>query len=231
MKRVAVYTASRNLYKPMLGPIKSMLKNGNPDEIYLLVEDDQMPYWLPENVKVINVSHQTFFPKDGPNMKSKYTYLALMRAALAYVLPSDVDVVLSMDCDTLVVGDITELWERDMTGYYFSASIEPHRTRWETLYTNIGVCLFNLKMLRETGMVDKVIKELNTNKYPNVEQDVFNYLCQGHILPMPSDYNRNDYTMKPMEERIRHYAGHSTWTSAYDVVNWGNVVWERILHG
>ena len=35
-----------------------MLKNGKPDEIYLLVEDDQMPYWLPENVKVINVSKQ-----------------------------------------------------------------------------------------------------------------------------------------------------------------------------
>jgi len=131
-----------------------MLKNGRPDEIYLLVEDDQMPYWLPENVKVINVSHQTFFPKDGPNMKSRYTYLALMRAALAYVLPSDIDVVLSMDCDTLVVGDITELWERDMTGYYFSASIEPHRTRWDkSTPTSESACSISRCCVRQAWLI------------------------------------------------------------------------------
>ena len=229
--RVAVYTGSRNLYPDMIPAVKSMLKNGKPDLIYLLIEDDKFPFWLPSNVKTINVSGQKYFPKDSPNMRSKFTYLAMMRAALAKVLPQDIDTVLSLDCDTLIVGDITELWERDLDGYYFSASIEPHRTRWDTLYTNTGVALYNLKMLRETGKVDEVIAELNTNTYPWVEQDVFNYLCQGHILPMPSDYNRNDYTMKPREERIRHYAGYSTWTSAYDVVNWKNVVWERILNG
>ncbi len=229
MKKVAVYAGSRNLYRDMLGPIKSMLKNGKPDVIYLLIEDDKMPYWLPDMVKCINVRGQKFFRADGPNMKSKYTYLALMRAALAHILPQDIDVVLSMDCDTLVEEDISELWERDMTGYYFSASIEPHRTRWETIYTNIGVCLFNLKMLRETGMVDDVIQELNTNQYHNVEQDVFNYLCQGHILPMPSEYNRNDWTIANNKTVIRHYAGISCWNAASEVVKWASESWDRIL--
>ena len=107
--RVAVYTGSRNLYPDMIPAVKSMLKNGKPDLIYLLIEDDKFPFWLPSNVKTINVSGQKFFPKDSANTKSKFTYLAMMRAALAKVLPQDIDTVLSLDCDTLIVGDITEL--------------------------------------------------------------------------------------------------------------------------
>ena len=227
-KRVAVYTGSRNLYPDMLPAIKSMLMNGKPDLIYLLIEDDKFPFWLPSNVKTINVSGQKYFPKDSVNMRSKFTYLAMMRAALAKVLPQDIDTVLSLDCDTLIVGDITELWERDLDGYYFSASIEPHRTRWDTLYTNTGVALYNLKMLRETGKVDEVIAELNTNTYPWVEQDVFNYLCQGHILPMPSKYNANNFTYPTDEIVIKHYAGYSCWNAETDVQKYRTYGWSYI---
>ena len=52
----------RNLYPDMLPAIKSMLMNGKPDLIYLLIEDEKFPYWLPSNVKTINVSGQKFFP-------------------------------------------------------------------------------------------------------------------------------------------------------------------------
>lgn len=229
MDRVAVYTGSRNLYPDMVPAVKSMIKNGHPDKIYLLIEDDQFSEWLPDIVETINVSDQKFFRPDGPNMRSKFTYLAMMRAALSEVLPQDVDKVLSLDCDTLIVGDITELWERDLDGYYFSASIEPHRTRWDTLYTNTGVALYNLKMLRETGKALEVIQELNTNVYPWVEQDVFNYLCQGHILPMPSEYNANDWTLSTNKVSIKHYAGISCWAGKTDVRKWRNTPWSMIV--
>ena len=229
MSRIAVYTGSRNLYPDMVPAVKSMIKNGHPDKIYLLIEDDQFSEWLPDIVETINVSGQKFFRPDGPNMRSKFTYLAMMRAALTEVLPQDIDKVLSLDCDTLIVGDITELWERDLDGYYFSASIEPHRTRWDTLYTNTGVALYNLKMLRETGKALEVIEELNRNTYPWVEQDVFNYLCQGHILPMPSEYNANDWTLSTNKVSIKHYAGISCWAGKTDVRQWRNMPWSMIV--
>ena len=229
MSRIAVYTGSRNLYPDMVPAVKSMIKNGHPDKIYLLIEDDQFSEWLPDIVETINVSGQKFFRPDGPNMRSKFTYLAMMRAALTEVLPQDIDKVLSLDCDTLIVGDITELWERDLEGYYFSASIEPHRTRWDTLYTNTGVALYNLKMLRETGKALEVIEELNRNTYPWVEQDVFNYLCQGHILPMPSEFNANDWTLSTTKVSIKHYAGISCWTSKTDIRQWRNMPWSMIV--
>ena len=59
------------------------------------------------------------FPKDSPNMRSKFTYLAMMRAAKAKVLPEDIDMVLSLDCDTIIHGSLDELWDLDLDGYYF----------------------------------------------------------------------------------------------------------------
>ena len=228
-KRVAVYTGSRNLYPDMLPAIKSMLMNGKPDLIYLLIEDDKFPYWLPSNVKTINVSGQKFFHKGSPNMRSKFTYLAMMRAALAKVLPEDIDMVLSLDCDTIIHGSLDELWDLDLDGYYFSASEEPGRSKYEDcLYTNTGVALYNLKMLRETGKVDEVIAELNANKYPWVEQDVFNFMCQGGILPMPSKYNANNFTYPTDEIVIKHYAGYSCWNAETDVQKYRTYGWNYI---
>ena len=228
-KRVAVYTGSRNLYPDMLPAIKSMLMNGKPDLIYLLIEDDKFPYWLPSNVKTINVSGQKYFPKDSANMKSKFTYLAMMRAALAKVLPEDIDMVLSLDCDTIIHGSLDELWDLDLDGYYFSASEEPGRSEYEDcLYTNTGVALYNLKMLRETGKVDEVIEELNRKHYPWVEQDVFNFLCQGGILPMPSKYNANNFTYPTDEIVIKHYAGYSCWNAEADVQKYRSYGWNYI---
>ena len=228
-KRVAVYTGSRNLYEDMIPAVKSMLLNGKPDEIYLLIEDDKFPYWLPSNVKTINVSRQKFFPLDGPNMRSKFTYLAMMRAVLAKVLPEDIDMVLSLDCDTIIHGSLDELWDLDLDGYYFSASEEPGRSKYEDcLYTNTGVALYNLKMLRETGKVDEVMAELNRKHYPWVEQDVFNFLCQGGILPMPSKYNANDFTYPTDEIVIKHYAGYSCWNAEADVQKYRTYGWNYI---
>ena len=228
-KRVAVYTGSRNLYPDMLPAIKSMLMNGKPDLIYLLIEDDKFPYWLPSNVKTINVSGQKFFPKDSPNMRSKFTYLAMMRAALAKVLPEDIDMVLSLDCDTIIHGSLDELWDLDLDGYFFSASEEPGRSKYEDcLYANTGVALYNLKMLRETGKVDEVIEELNRKHYPWVEQDVFNFLCQGGILPMPSKYNANNFTYPTDEIVIKHYAGYSCWNAEADVQKYRSYGWNYI---
>lgn len=228
-KRVAVYTGSRNLYEDMIPAIKSMLMNGKPDEIYLLIEDDKFPYWLPSNVKTINVSGQKYFPLTSPNMRSKFTYLAMMRAALAKVLPEDIDMVLSLDCDTIIHGSLDELWNLDLDGYYFSASEEPGRSKYEDcLYTNTGVALYNLKMLRETGKVDEVIAELNRKHYPWVEQDVFNFMCQGGILPMPSKYNANDFTYPTDEIVIKHYAGYSCWNAEADVQKYRTYGWNYI---
>lgn len=207
--KAAVYSGSRNLYPDMVTSAKSLLIHSDVDHIYFLTEDDEFPFVLPDCFTTINVSKQTFFQENGPNMQSRYTYFALMRAALAYVF-ADLDRILSLDADTVVNGDISGLWDLPIEDCYFAASKEDHRSYEGLLYTNMGVTLFNLKKLRD-GKAEEVIKVLNSRRYTWVEQDVFNYLCQGRIYQMPSMYNVNTWTDKTDDQRILHYAGIKEW--------------------
>ena len=201
--RVAVYTGSRNLYHDMIPAVKSMLKNGKPDLIYLLIEDDKFPYWLPSNVKTINVSDQPYFKHDGPNYNQGWTYMVLMRAALHRVFPK-ISRILSLDVDTIVAKDISELWDLPIDDYYLAAAKEPHKSS-NRLYVNCGVMLLNLDRLRD-GKGDELIDALNTYRYGFNEQDCIAERCQGGLYVMPSDYNANNYTDPTSTPKIVHFA-------------------------
>ena len=56
--KVAVYAGTRNLYEQMYVCLKSLLVNNAMDRVYLLIEDDEYPYTVPENVIPVNVSEQ-----------------------------------------------------------------------------------------------------------------------------------------------------------------------------
>ena len=55
--KAAVYGGTRNVYRNMLAPMKSLLMNSDVDKIYFLIEDDEFPYPLPKEVECINVSN------------------------------------------------------------------------------------------------------------------------------------------------------------------------------
>ena len=141
--KYAVYTGTKNLYYDMIPAVKSMLINSDVDKIYLLIEDDKFPIELPKEVECINVSGQTYFKPDGPIMKSQFSYMALMRAALPKVFP-DLDTILSLDVDTIVDKDISDIWDIPLGDkYYFAAAPEVKRSENGFVYTNAGVTLFN----------------------------------------------------------------------------------------
>lgn len=205
-KKVAVYTGTRNLYPDMVPAVKSLLIHSDVDEIWLFIEDDEFPYELPKNVKVRNVSDQKYFKPDGPNMKSKFTYMAMMRAALYKEFPK-LDRILALDVDTIVNDDISSLWDTPLGDvYYLAAAKEPARSWRDDIYVNIGVALYNLEMLRD-GKGDEVVKTLNEGNYTYLEQDVFNQKCKGKILEIPSEYNATNYTDPTNHPKIAHYAG------------------------
>lgn len=224
----AVYTGSANLYDDMVTACKALLRNSDVGRIWLLVEGE-FPHETPPEVTAIDVSGQTFFRKDGPNMGSRYTYLAMMRAALCHVLPPDVHKVLSMDVDTLAVRDVSDAWDVPMDGCYFAAARERHRCYEGLLYTNTGVALYDLDMLRD-GKADEVIDVLNRRRYTWVEQDVFNYLCQGRIAIMDGNLNANDWTEHP-DPRLLHFAGHPDWRNRPELCAYRDMTWDEARRG
>ena len=145
--REAIYSGTRNLYPHMATAVKSLIANSPVERVWLLIEDEEFPHELPDIVRCHDVSSQTLFPNGGPNMTSRFSYMALMRAALCHVI--DADAVLSLDCDTICRRDVTPIWDLPIDDCYFSATPEWHRSKNGLQYCNAGVTLFNLKKLRE----------------------------------------------------------------------------------
>lgn len=231
-KKVAAYTGTRNLYDMMVPAVKSLICNSDVDEVWLFIEDDELPeyYQFPkEIVKVRNVSKQLYFDKDGPNMKSKFTYMAMMRATFAKEFP-EYDRILSLDVDTIVTDNISGLWDLPLGDkYYFAAAKEGGATdKHGYLYTNIGVCLYNLEKLRD-GKCDEVIEALNTKKYDYLEQDAFNELCQGGIFELDPTYNSTPFTKLVDNPRIVHYAGQKKWSDKTLVQKYAGQSWKENL--
>ena len=208
--KAAVYFGSREIYYDMATAYKSLLVNSDVDKIYLLIEDNKFPYPLHPAVETINISKlvPTLFNPKSPNYGSTWTYIGLIRAALTKVFPN-LDRILSIDCDTVVLHDISNLWDLPMDDYYIAAVKEPSLSQArQGLYINAGVMMMNLAKMREDGIDDKMIYDLNTQYHIFVAQDVLNIECAGHIYKLPPEYNVATYTMHcDTEYKIRHFAG------------------------
>lgn len=210
-----VYSASRNLYPYMLPSIMSLLEHNEVENIFLLIEDDALPYPIPEQCTCINVSGQTIFPETGANYRSQFTYMALMRAAYTLVLPPEIDKVIQLDIDTIVTDSLLDLWETDMTGKWMAACNEERGIfkPFGNKYYNIGVALFNLSQIRQDGVDLAVIEALNTQPLRFLEQDAWNWFGQhaGKIIEVPTRFNECFATGFSVRPAVIHYAGFPDW--------------------
>lgn len=223
----ASYSATRNLY-PLLPPaIKSLLRNSPVEKVYLLLEDDDPGFALPAECQVINVSGQTDFRPDGPNYVSHWTWMVLMKMTLYRRLP-ELDRILTLDVDTIVAHDISELWELDLDGYLYAAAREPAKCRGEQLYVNAGVLMHNLALLRSSGWGDELVKALNRRAFNFPEQDLISTLGPHLIREIGSTYNAGGGTAPVEDPKIYHFMGIKPWTGfaiwhRYNAMSWEDV--------
>ena len=234
MDKVVVYSGTRNVYEHMLTSVKSLIDNTGVDRVYFLIEDDVFPYDIPDIIMCINVSGQEYFRHDGPNYHNSWSYMCLMRAAYAKLFPQ-YDVVLSLDNDVIVNKDISELWDIDLTDYYYAGVAEVTRMSSpdDIPYINSGVLLMNLGKLRAFGMDDVLISALDTKRWDCPEQDAINYYCKGHMLRISNTYNAihwEQLTGEIEDEKITHYAGVRYWKHYPPVKKYATITWEEILH-
>lgn len=206
-----VYGMTRNLYDKIVPSITSLLGH-NDAKIFILAEDDKVP-GLPCECEIINVADQTVFPKTGVNYLSLYTYMVLMRVCYPSLLP--VDKVISIDVDTVILDSLMPIWEKDITGKWFAA-VPESTSEWRPyggIYFNVGVCVFNLKQMREDGIESILINRLNTMKLDYKEQDALNYygLLHNKIATIPHRFNESFATGYTIDPAVVHYAGYPDW--------------------
>ena len=206
MEKIVVYAGTRNVYPQMYVSLKSLLMNSPIDMVFLFIEDDVFPYPVPANVRACNVSEQQFFAPGSPNFGTPWSYMELLRCCLGEMLPEMIQKVLWLDVDTIVDADISDLFDVDLTGYFYAGVLEPKKSNMFFRYINTGVLLYNLDLLRDMNKEHELISFLNNYGFSFPGQDVINLLCQGRIKVIDSEFNASAWTASCHRPKIIHYA-------------------------
>lgn len=201
---VVVYTATRNYYRYLKTAVHSLLRSNKP-KLYILCEDDEMPY----DATIINVSNMKM---GGVNANTPFSYMSLLRPRLAEIIQEDK--VIYLDVDTVVLEDLSPLWKTDMTGKWWAA-VKEAQTWYNPYgpdYYNNGVSVYNLKQMRDDGIVPVFTKELLEVRYRFIDQDVMNkYAVPDKVVPLPVRYNESNCCGMTDNPAIIHYAGINNW--------------------
>lgn len=133
----------------------------------------------------------------------------LSRVIYSQLLPQ-LDKVLSLDVDTIVTDDISELWEIDLNNYYVAGVRDTPALNKNGLYINAGVLLQNLTNIRNDKRDLQAVFRLNHFKKEYPEQDIINEIYKNKIFELPSEYNSHPLFMNynPNRKKIIHYAGY-----------------------
>lgn len=147
-------------------------------------------------LKVYPIDGELFqsFPNPG-----NYSYATYLRLVTASVL-SDIDKVLYLDCDLVVNGDISELWNMDISDYaaagvydtVLSHSIIRDYIGYDFIkegYFNAGVLLLNLKYFRENHIEKKFFDFLTNHNAKLNDQDAINAVLHGKIKAIHPKWN------------------------------------------
>ena len=210
MEKVIVYPASHVYYEGVMSAVNSALKNANVDTIWIMTDGHPFPYKLPFNVHLLDVSCQQWFTQSCPNYRNEFAFICLVRTALAKLF--DYDRILSLDADTIITQDISELWEIDLTDYYLAGVPETKLTeQYHRPYINAGMMLFNLAKIREDHLDDQMIDDLNHRWHQWVEQDCINLNCEGFVKVLGSEYNASQFSAPTENPKILHFAYTPGW--------------------
>ncbi len=172
-----------------------------------------------ENVKLFFYKvDATLFDKFSLTISyiTKETYFRYLIADLL----SDVDKVLYLDGDTIVNGNISELFDIDLSGYYCAGSrdifIEEigHKQHLglKGTYINAGVILFNLNEIRASDAVEKLFEISNNREHRFQDQDAINIVFNGKIKEIDCVYNFTRQHQKLFPQKVKsvkicHYVG------------------------
>lgn len=102
---------------------------------------------------------------------------------------------LYLDSDLLVISDLNELYQTDISGYGVALckdTIERYRKKIQytgPTYYNSGVILMNLDYLRKMNATQKMINYIKNNNLFYPDQDSINTVLRKHIKPLNQKWN------------------------------------------
>ena len=140
---------------------------------------------------------------------------------------TNLDKVLYLDADTMIMKDISPLFNIDINGYYLGVTHDCEIVRASnfigTKYSNYfiktlnvdpsnyfqaGVMLVNLKKMREDNITDKLLDALERIGSPKfVDQDILNTVCRDKVLFIPQNWNYTWHLPFIDDDYLEHISG------------------------
>lgn len=209
-----VYSLTRNVYEWVLPSLRSLAEHNPQARVFILAEDGSLPFDLPMNVEVINISNQKYFPDIGEHRTEAFGgFINHLKVCYPDILP--VNKVIHMDIDTIVCDKLDGLWKTDVSGKWFAAV--PESQKWYKPfgdnYYNMGVALLNLTQLRKDKIQEQMINYLLTTDQPFADQNAWNkYGCEhDKATVLDLRYNESMVTGKTDNPAIIHYCAIPDW--------------------
>ena len=118
------------------------------------------------------------------------------------------DKVIYLDCDITVLGDISQLYNTQIHGYFVGAVQEEVMQTYEVFgnyveqadginrknYFNAGILLINCRRWRNKLIAERFVDLLNRYKFRVVQdEDYLNVLCKGNIKWLHLGWNKTSY--------------------------------------
>lgn len=253
-KEIPLFFATDNNYLPFLSiTLQSIMENCSREydyKIFVLhsgVRDDYREKIERFSQKGFEVSFVEVTEKlkeiaSHLHMRDYYTCTTYFRVFIAEMFPQ-YDKALYLDCDTVVLGDISELYSYELGNNLLAGApcegvncFEVYKRYVQEVdglnpdyFFNAGVILMNLKAFREEGFYQQFADLLKRYKFTVIQdEDYLNVLCQDRVLRLPRAWNKSpvapDYLQRK-DLRLVHFL--MTWKPwHYDDIPYGEYFWE-----
>lgn len=229
-----VYICDENYVLPTCVSIQSLYENKKKSkyEVYILgINLSEESKALIKNIKLRGVKIKLInFGNKYANVNANHSYVS--KAALYKFDIPDILVklkkVLYIDCDTLVMDDLSELFHTDISKVYagvvkdFPAyyQAKDHERLGVDNYFNSGVMLLNLQKIRQDKVPQKLFDyKINKDSKKYMDQDCFNMIFGGNVkflclknnyLTAGCDLYNKEYP-EEIEPVIIHFASLHPW--------------------
>lgn len=214
---IPIFFATDNNYLPFLSiTLESLWENSSHEydyEMYVLhsgIREDYQEKIMRYNKEGFSISFVDVTERLKPilehlHMRDYYTCTTYFRVFISGMFPQ-FDKALYMDCDTVVLGDIADLYHYDLgTNLIGGAPCEgvnsfqvykDYVTKVDGLnpdyFFNAGVILMNLKAFREEKFYEQFADLLKRYKFTVIQdEDYLNVLCQDRVLRLPRAWNKS----------------------------------------
>lgn len=230
-KVIPIFYASDENYLPFLAvSLDSLKENASKEyryEIYVLnteIEEkatERVKKFEDENfgIHFIDVSDKLEEVKNSLQLRDYYTGATYYRIFIANMFP-EYEKALYIDSDTIVLGDISELYNTELNDNLIGAipdeavAVVPEFRLYtkETLgivaeeYFNAGVILMNLNEFRKSDFYGKFCGLLKTYKFSVAQdQDYLNVICKDKIVFVGGEWNKMPIGGAGETPKLIHY--------------------------